>query len=580
MGGFRSTLVRRGLIALAFGLTLVSNAFGQATNQSLVISSASAKQAMSGSIITLAVDGMAPNGSIVVIFFKPRAFRRGVNSEVTAPGFSPDGRNVQAAVPFFLTGPVRIQVLEDTASGELSSNYFSPLRILPAPAARAKPGTVTLSFLEGDSQILQAARQFVSPGSPVTLQADLGDEIAVTRNAIACVRGFLQRPSQPCQVETVEGTAINLSAAALRLADRAILGYVNAQSNADPAGSNTTATDYVHAFTKAAPPEQRQAATSAYFNDAANSFARTAAADGSPASSASVRNAEALFRTNALIDNGVVFTAALYTNTPLLAQTLAAAALSGIAYAGYAASSAMALADGAGGNALLSGEVVNDLSFESFAQTVADSTSGIAFSANRSMFAIFAALIQQLTTTAPTPAPAPSTPVLPSPTPRSKRPTPTPLISPSPRPAPSSITAATPSPAGPPSTTPTPTTPTTPFPATPTPVTPTPVTPTPATPSPSQASPNPTPRGKPPTSTPQPASPSPFPPTPAAPSPFPPTPTAAPTLTAMPQPSPAGGSSTTVSPSPAAATPTSSPMPTPAIVGKGKGHKPHKGGET
>lgn len=560
MGGFRSTLVRRGLIALAFGLTLVSNAFGQATNQSLVISSASAKQAMSGSIITLAVNGMAPNGSIVVIFFKPRAFRRGVNSEVTAPGFSPDGRNVQAAVPFFLTGPVRIQVLEDTASGELSSNYFSPLRILPAPAARAKPGTVTLSFLEGDSQILQAARQFVSPGSPVTLQADLGDEIAVTRNAIACVRGFLQRPSQPCQVETVEGTAINLSAAALRLADRAILGYVNAQSNADPTGSNTTATDYVHAFTKATPPEQRQAATSAYFNDAANSFARTAAADGSPASSASVRNAEALFRTNALIDNGVVFTAALYTNTPLLAQTLAAAALSGIAYAGYAASSAMALADGAGGNALLSGEVVNDLSFESFAQTVADSTSGIAFSANRSMFAIFAALIQQLTTTAPTPAPAPSTPVLPSPTPRSKRPTPTPLISPSPRPTPSSITAATPSPTGPPSTTPTPTTPTTPS----------PVTPTPATPSPSQASPNPTPRGKPPTSTPQPASPS----------PSPPTPTAAPTLTAMPQPSPAGGSSITVSPSPAAATPTSSPMPTPASVDKGKGHKPHKGGET
>ncbi|HJU28188.1 MAG TPA: hypothetical protein VJ718_03400, partial [Candidatus Binataceae bacterium] len=119
-----------------------------------------------------------------MIFFTRRAFRRGVGSEVTAPGFSPDGKNVQVAAPFFLTGQTEIQILEDTGSGELSSNYFNGLGILRSPVARAKPGAVTLGFLQGDLQLLQAAQQFASPGSPVDLQPELTSETNSIQNTI------------------------------------------------------------------------------------------------------------------------------------------------------------------------------------------------------------------------------------------------------------------------------------------------------------------------------------------------------------------------------------------------------------
>jgi hypothetical protein len=122
----RTRLSRRQLSTLSFicitlltqvAILNVAPSFGDPPP--LAITSVSESKVLGGGLLTIAVTGLQPGGTIMVVFSKYGAGKNPISLSV--PGLSTDQANVQVSAPPYLSGPVEIQVQEQTDSAQLSS---------------------------------------------------------------------------------------------------------------------------------------------------------------------------------------------------------------------------------------------------------------------------------------------------------------------------------------------------------------------------------------------------------------------------------------------------------------------------
>lgn len=256
-----------------------NTASAQSLSDSTVISikSISPKKALALTVITITGTSFDPSQSVSVMFSQGK-------KSATIQASSVTSTEVQVSIPPVFTGKTKVQVIEGMGSQAIKSNRLSGLSIRALPKSKAAPGSMTLSFLQGEIGQLQTTESNISGtefDTPAMESALAGQENSINA-LIGNIQAIMNGTDKDFGLGTLDSTNIDATSQALKTADQYLLAFLNAQAQAlseqaqvttsrdldSVALSQAAATSaaYASAFTTDSTPEAREAAVREYFS--------------------------------------------------------------------------------------------------------------------------------------------------------------------------------------------------------------------------------------------------------------------------------------------------------------------------
>jgi hypothetical protein len=182
------------------------------------------------SAVTVNTSGLDPTAQVAVRFSDGQSYSVDVSSiQVTTS-------SVQVEVPPYINvatrqlgpGTVSLQVIQQSATGTVSSNTFAGFQVQNLPMPAAQTGQTTLGFVNGmisaagQAQAYAAGTNLNTPGLTTALTAQVAS-LTTLRNQ---VQALIQDPTKTFTVGSAGGTPVTVATADLANTDRMIMGML------------------------------------------------------------------------------------------------------------------------------------------------------------------------------------------------------------------------------------------------------------------------------------------------------------------------------------------------------------------